>query len=531
MTHRVGALRPQDLAPDGPTATETWLGGPALSYPNRPRSVAEVLDRAAATWPDAEAARDRDGSVRYAELADRVAGCVTALGSAGLRAGDGLTVAAANSVDFLVVVLACARSGIVLSGVNLKLATPRWSDLMRSTGARLALADPARLDAQCEAATAVQTPVLPLAELTRTARPWGELTELWPAETDHFQVVHTSGSTGRSKACRVVHRCSVHSGMTYQRMLQLQRGETSAVLFPLGYISALHAHVLPAMLAGTSVLLVDTPTPRSYVPLLAEHDVAWAYAVPSWWLLALREAGLTAAKLPSLRLLGAGGSTFGNKLERDLRAALPDTELLNVYGLSETHSPATSLRGAEFAQRPGSVGRPVPCMETSIRGPDGVAVPVGESGEVWLRGSLVTTGYDGMPEATAAAITPGGWFRTGDVGRCDADGYLWILDRLKDMINRAGQKVYSVDVEEVLRRHPAVADAAVVAAPDPLAQETVAAFLELVPGESVSPAEIRRHVRGELASWAVPSIVEVLDALPRNPTGKVDKPALRATLR
>lgn len=158
MTHRACALRPQDLAPDGPTATETWLGGPALSYPNRPRSVAEVLHRAVAAWPDAEAVRDRDGSVRYAELADRVAGCVTALRSAGLRAGDGLTVAAANSVDFLVVVLACARSGIVLSGVNLKLATPRWSDLMRSTGARLALADPARLDAQCEAAAAVQTP-------------------------------------------------------------------------------------------------------------------------------------------------------------------------------------------------------------------------------------------------------------------------------------------------------------------------------------------------------------------------------------
>ncbi len=523
-------LHARDLAPDGPVVVEQWLGGPARSFPNRPGSVAEIFDRAVRTWPDAQAARDAAGAVRYAELARRVAGCVTALRAAGLRAGDTVTVAAANSVDYLVVVLASARSGVVLSGVNLKLAPARWADLMRSGRTALAVADAPRIDTLRGAADTAGAAVLPLADLARNAATWAELTEPWPAETDHFQLVHTSGSTGRSKTSRVVNRCSVHSGMSYQRVLQLRPGEVTAVLFHLGYISALHAHVLPALLAGGCVLLVDTPTPRSYLPLLAEHGVVWAYAVPSWWQLALREPGLNAAALPRLRLLGAGGSTFGAELEHGLRAALPDTGLLNVYGLSETHSPATILRDAEFVDRPGSVGRALPCMEASVRAPDGAVVPPGEPGEVWLRGSLVTTGYDGMPQATAAAITPDGWFRSGDVGRCDADGYLWILDRLKDMINRAGQKVYSVEVEEVLRRHPAVADAAVVAAPDPRAQERVAAFLELVPGAAVQPAEIRRHVREQLASWAVPSIVEMLDELPRNPTGKVDKPALRATL-
>ena len=523
-------LHHSDLAPDGPVTTETWLGAPALSYPRRLPSVARVLDRAVARWPHAPAARDTSGEVSHAGLANRVAATVTALHGAGLRRGDAVAVVAANSIDHLVLVLACARGGFVVSGFDLKLAPARWDELLAITGARLALADPARITALrgCVSGGAGDVAVLPLRELTAAGSvTWAALDAPWPGEDEHFQVVHTSGSTGRSKASRVVHRCSVHSAMSYQRVLQLQPGECSAVLFHLGYISALHAHVLPAMLAGGCSVLLDSVSPRSYLPELAAHRVAWAYAVPAWWQAALREPGLSAAALPSLRLLGAGGATFGASLERGLRERLPETELLNVYGLSETHSPATILRDAEFATRPGSVGRPLPCMEVSVRSPDGAELPAGAAGEVWLRGSLVSTGYDGMPEATAEAIVDG-WFRTGDVGRVDAEGYLWILDRVKDMINRGGRKVYSLDVEEVLRTHPAIADAAVVAAPDPRTGETVAAFLVLAPGARIERADVRRHVREGLAEWAAPSVVEVVEELPRNSTGKTDKPALRA---
>lgn len=523
-----GGMTGADLAPDGPVTEETWLGAPALSYPRRPASVAAVLGRAVARWPSWPAAADAAGQCSYAALADRVASTVTALHVAGLRRGDAVAVAAANSVDHLVLVLACARGGFVVSGFNLKLAPARWAELLVITGARMALADPARIDTLRGCAGDV--PVWPLAGITRgRSTGWAALDVPWPGEDEHFQVVHTSGSTGRSKASKVLHRCSVHSGMSYQRVLQLAPGETTAVLFHLGYISALHAHVLPAMLAGGCSLLLDSASPRSYLPSLAEHDVAWAYAVPAWWQAALREPGLSASALPSLRLLGAGGATFGARLERQLRDRLPDTALLNIYGLSETHSPATILRDAEFAARPGSVGRALPCMEISVHSADGRELPPGEAGEVWLRGSLVTSGYDGMPEATGETIVDG-WLRTGDVGRLDADGYLWILDRVKDMINRAGQKVFSVDVEEVLRAHPSIADAAVVAAPDPRAGETVAAFCVLADRSTLDTADVRHHVRERLASWAVPSVVEFVEQIPRNPTGKTDKPALRARL-
>jgi acyl-CoA synthetase (AMP-forming)/AMP-acid ligase II len=366
-----------------------------------------------------------------------------------------------------------------------------------------------------------------LADVLREAAPraWGYTPKERPDEAATYAVVFTSGTTGRPKASQVVHRASVHSAMSYQRVLQLQPGEVSAVLFPLYYISAQHAHVLPAMLAGATCLLLDGPSPRDYVDLLSEHGVAWAYAVPSWWRLCLRVDRLR--ELPALTRLGAGGAPFGADLEQALRERLPGARLHDVYGLSETHSPATLLRDDEFATRPGSVGRVLPCMEAQVRADDGTPLPAGEAGGLWLRGSLVTTGYAHDEAATRAAVVDG-WFDTGDVARMDADGFVWVLDRTKDMINHGGTKIFSAELEELLRRHPAVDDAAVVGVPDRIAGEAVAAFVVL--SAPLTPAQVRAWVRAGLADFAVPKVVEVVDALPRGATGKTDKQSLRARL-
>jgi acyl-CoA synthetase (AMP-forming)/AMP-acid ligase II len=268
-------------------------------------------------------------------------------------------------------------------------------------------------------------------------------------------------------------------------------------------------------------------------------------------MLCARDPAFTAEALSRLRLLAAGGAPFPATLVEDLRERLPRTGLLNIYGLSETHSPGTILLDEEFAERPGSVGKSLPCMEIAVRsdtagaeGSDGGAegagagtavwaggrdLPVGAVGEIWLRGSLVTTGYAGDPDATAAAIQDG-WFRTGDVGRVDEDGYLFVLDRTKDMINRGGNKVFSAEVEELLREHPAIADAAVVAAPDALAGEAVVAFVVPAEGASVDLPLVRSWVTSGMAEYAAPSRLHVVDELPRNAVGKTDKLALRAAL-
>lgn len=521
---------PHDLddRPGDPVVVQSWLGAPARSYPRRPATVVDALDRAVRLWPGTTAFVDGDRRVTYAELADLVEGAAAALRGRGLQPGDAVAVAAGNSLDLAVLLLACARGRLVMVGLNTRLAPPQWAFMAEHMQVRLRLAEPPHLQGQGRLEGA-----LPLAAVLREAGPrrWSYDPSQQPAEDETYAVVFTSGTTGRPKASQVVHRCSVHSGMSYQRVLQLRPGEVTAVLFPMYYISAMHAHVLPAFLAGATCLLVDPTSPREYVDLLREHRVSWAYAVPSWWRLCLRVPAFRGGQggdLPALTRLAAGGAPLPADLVAALRERLPGVRLHDVYGLSETHSPACIAVDEDVRERPGTVGRPLPCMEAQVRDESGRVLATGEPGQLWLRGSLVTTGYAHDPQATARAVVDG-WFDTGDVARIDAAGAVTVLDRTKDMINRGGTKVFSAEVEELLRRHPAIEDAAVVGVPDPLAGEAVAAYV--VACAPVTAAEVRAWVREGMADHAAPRQVELVEELPRNAVGKPDKQALRARAR
>lgn len=538
-------LSAADLALDGPVVTESWLGAPALSYPRRPSTILAVLDRAVRLWPGALAFTDERGSsLTYAQFASAVASGAASLREHGVGAGDRVAVAGRNRADMATAVFACAAAGAVMVGLNVRLAAGEWEYMIRRSRATLALAQPDLLPELAKAAAAAGVPadrVAPLDSLGFRAGPavrpdriahTGTVAPGAPAEDDTYQVVWTSGTTGRPKASKVVHRCSVHSGMSYQKVLGLRPGDTTAVLFPLYYISAMHAHVLPAMLAGATCVLVESGDHGRWLDLLAEHEVAWAYAVPSWWALAVRDRRLSADRLPRLRVAAAGGAPLPGSLVAQLRTRLPGTRLIDIYGLSETHSPATMAIGEDISTHPGSVGRALPCMEVAAFGDNGERLPPGQPGEVWLRGSLVTSGYLDDAEATSRAIV-NGWLRTGDVGRVDADGYLYILDRTKDMINRGGHKVFSAEVERVIRDMPGVADAAVVAAPDRLAGEAVGAVVvrdQDAAVTGVTELAIRQWVRSRLADYAAPGIVRFTAALPRNSIGKTDKAAVRRLL-
>ena len=514
-----------DDRPGDPVVLQSWLGAPARSYARRPATILDVLDRAVRRFPERTAFVDIDGSsVSYAQFASRVETGAAALLARGLAPGACVAVASGNVLDLAVVVFACARAGLVMVGLNARLAPPQWAYMIEHSRVALCLAGPEHLaDLQrlhpggCE----------PLGAVLRSVpeRPWAYQPVDRPAQDATYAIVYTSGTTGRPKASQVVHRASVHSGMSYQRVLQLGADDVTAVLFPMYYISAMHAHVLPAMLAGARCVLIDTASPRAYVALLAEHQVSWAYAVPSWWRLCLRDSAFR--DLPALTRLAAGGAPFPAELVAALRERLPGVRLHDVYGLSETHSPGCIATDDDLRTHPGSVGRPLDCMQAQVRADDGTALAPGEPGDLWLKGSLVTTGYAFDQAATDAAIVDG-WFDTGDIARIDGAGRVTILDRSKDMINRGGTKVFSAEVEQVLRRHRSIEDAAVVGFPDPLAGESIAAYL--VATGPLTAAEVRAWVRDALADYASPKIVEFLDALPRNAVGKTDKPALRARL-
>lgn len=511
-----------------PVRHERWLGRDVLSYPERPASTVDVLATAAERYADRAAFVADDGTATYAQFADLVEGAAARLRAAGLRPGDRVAAALRNSLALAVLAFACARGGFVMAGLSLRLGPGQWRYQLQHSGARLALTAPDLVDRVRDAAGGLGVRVATVGDvLARAAAPFDH-TAPRPSEDDVHALVYTSGTTGRPKGSQVVHRCSVHSALTYVDLLDLRADDRTAVLFPLTYITGLHAHVLPAMHVGaTSVLLADN-APSAYLDSLRRERVTWAYTVPALWRMLTRHDGLD--DLPDLRIAAAGGSPFPDDLRAELRRRLPHVEWLDVYGLSETHSPACVLRHDEMPDHPGSVGRPLPCMEAKSVDDEGRTLPPDRAGELWLRGSLVTSGYHDDPEATSTALTADGWLRTGDVARIDVDGYVTIVDRIKDMIDRGGHKVYSAEVERVLRTHPAVGDAAVVGVPDRVGGQSVACVVELSGDAKPSARALRTLVATELADYAAPRTIRFVDALPRNPTGKVRKPELRAWL-
>ena len=520
----------------GALTREPWLGADVLSYPNRPRTILDALDRAVRLFPDRTYLVAPEGTVTYREFADLVEGAAGRLAEEGLRPGDRLAVAARNGLDMAVALWACARAGLVLVGLNVRLAPPQWAYMLEHSGSALALAQPEFLAALRDAVAGGGRPEVRIDaigdRLTGRHRRWSydPGTER-PDEAAAYAVVYTSGTTGRPKASQVVHRCSMHSGISYSRLLHLTSEDRSAVLFPLYYISAMHAHMLPLMLVGGACVLVPSAGPAEFVGVLADQSITWAYAVPSFWLLLLRVPAFGRPAVEALTRAAFGGAPFPRSALPELRRRLPRTRWHDVYGLSETHSPATVLLDEEFERKPGSVGRPLPCMEAQVVDDDDGVLGRDEPGELWLRGSLVTTGYFRDPAATAAAMAPGGWFRTGDVARIDPEGYVYILDRKKDMITRGGHKIFSAEVEQLLVAHPGIVDAAVVGVPDPVAFEAVAAFVVTRAGAGVGPSTVQQWVRTGMADYAVPRLVRVVEEIPRNSIGKVDKPRLREMAR
>ncbi len=515
----------------GEVRREPWLGGQVLSYPNRPPTILDALDRAVALFGDRCYLVAAEGDVTYREFAELVEGAAERLAAEGLGRGDRLAVAARNSLDLAVALWACARLGAILVGLNVRLVPAQWTYMLAHSGPALALAQPEFLDglraAGAEAGLEGER-VRPIGDhLTGRRRPWAYTPAERPDEASTYAVVYTSGTTGRPKASQVVHRCSMHSGISYSRVLQLTGDDRTAVLFPLYYISAMHAHMLPMMLVGGTCVLVTTVTPGEFLAVLGAERITWMYAVPSFWLLLLRLEGFAWPALPDLAIGAFGGSPFPPPAVAELRRRLPQVRLHDIYGLSETHSPATMLLDGEFRRKPGSVGRPLPCMEAKVVDDEGRSLAPGEPGELLLRGSLVTTGYFRDEQATAAAITPDGWFRTGDIARIDPEGYVSILDRKKDMINRGGQKIFSAELEQVLVAHPDIDDAAVVGVPDLLAFEAVVAFVVAKEGSALTSLDVRQWVGSHMADFASPRKVHLVDEIPRNATGKIDKPALR----
>ncbi len=361
-------------------------------------------------------------------------------------------------------------------------------------------------------------------------------------EDDLLAICYTSGTTGQPKGATLTHRQTIANmqnilalnAATPTRTPQLDAGMRPAALLvvPLFHVTGcLSTMTLNYATGGKLVLMpVGRFDPDVAMQVIEREKVTSIGGVPTVMWRILESPNLGKYDLSSVKRASYGGAPAAPELVERIEQVFPHLRktLSTAYGLTETASVATAHGGDEYFAHPGSVGRAAPTVELRVVDDAGVDLPVGERGEIWLKGpTLMNRGYWNRPDANAASFTDG-WFHTGDIGYLDPDGFLYLVDRAKDMIIRAGENVYCVEVENVLFDHPDVIDAAVVGVPHKTLGEEVKAVVQLKAGASAHEEELRAFCREHLADFKVPEYVEIRDEpLPRNPAGKVLKNLLR----
>jgi long-chain acyl-CoA synthetase len=342
------------------------------------------------------------------------------------------------------------------------------------------------------------------------------------AAQDTAIILYTSGTTGRPKGAELTHGNLVRNvEVTQSDLLRLASDDVIFGGLPMFHSFGQTCTLNAAIAAGACVLLLPRFDATAALDLLAEHGATVFAGVPTMYsaLLAVPQA----PPLPALRVCVSGGAALPvevlNRFEKRFGCTL-----LEGYGLSET-SPVASFNRPE-GRKAGSIGTPVTGVQMRVLDNTGADVAQGEVGEIAIRGHNVMKGYWNKPEATAEVLSPDGWFRTGDMGRVDEDGYYYVVDRAKDLIIRGGFNVYPREVEEVLYEHPAVAETAVIGLPHPQLGEEVGAAVVLKPGVAISEADLRDHVKKQVAAYKYPRVVWFVETLPKGPTGKILKRAI-----
>jgi long-chain acyl-CoA synthetase len=530
-------VRGSDLWPAALTrdlTLETHYGRPLRCYPRRPRTLGDVLDGATARVPEREAIVAPDRRLTWRELRAEVDRMASALHARhGVKPGDRVALLFLNSAEFCVGVFACARLGAVAVTLNTKLKAPELAFMLQNSGARLLLMHdavwseiaPIRSTIPCEAiyvSGRAPAGTMELGVLTDEAAP----PAVAVGEEDVAFIMYTSGTTGRPKGAMGTHLGILSSNISLERCMGLRDGDRTLVAVPLFHVTGLIGQLLSMALVGGTTVIMRTFDAAEALRLLDAERITYMIAAPTVFTMMRQQPGYRAAG-QSLRAVGYGGAPTPPDGVMAMREWLPTATLQNAYGMTETCSPTTLSPPGEELRHISSVGWPVPIADVrTVEVGTGRECEADEVGELWVSGPMVVPGYWANPEATAAAMGDG-WLRTGDLARIDADGYVTVMDRLKDMINRGGEKIYCVEVEDVLCAHPAVLEAAVVGVADAVYGEAVKACVVPRAGATVDPEDVRRWVGARLAKFKVPREIAVLDALPRNPNGKVIKSALR----
>ncbi|MEU8372853.1 AMP-binding protein [Micromonospora sp. NPDC048894] len=494
----------------------------------------ETLRRQALRRADAEALVDGTTRWSYAELDADVDRHAAALRDAGIADGDLVGVLGRNTATYVIELLALSRLGAVSVPLNWRLHVNEQAYVIDQAGVTGLLydddfaADAARLAATTGLRTLVANgdtvvgDARRLADLLAGQPPGVRVADADKGPADVHRLLYTSGTTARPKG--VVHTCGNLTANHFAQVLELELTAADRILVsaPLFHVSGLEAPGLATFVAGATMVLTPTFKPTDIARIAAEERITGLVLAAQilFGLLDLDDP----PDLGALRYLLFAG--VAPSVRQEVKRRLPHVRLIDTFGMTELCNGVCYLDAAHEQSKLGALGAPFPGVQ--IRIVDEHFRPVGPDveGEIIVRGEKVSPGYWNDDEANRRSRRDG-WFRTGDVGRIDADGYLWFVDRRADLIKSGGENIASAEIERVLAQHPDVAEVAVIGVPDPQWDEVPKAFVILRGGASATAEELRAHCRAELARYKVPRHVQLVTSLPRNDSGKVLKKALR----
>ncbi len=455
----------------------------------------------------------QDRSTSYAELAARTTRLATQLRAAGVQPGDRVSYLGPNHPAFVETMFATHQLGAIFVPLNFRLTATEIEYQLDDSGASTLVYAP-------ECAGVVGDLAGPrMIALDAEFERWlsegpGEPIDVPVSRDDTAAILYTSGTTGRPKGAMLTHANLIWN--TYNLLVDVDVTSTEVTLItaPLFHVAALAQTLLPTFIkGGCSVLAPTWDVDRCY-DLIEKHGVTWMFGVTTMFAALAQSPRWQTADLSSLRCLMSGGAAVPVSLIRTYQER--GLVFCQGYGLTETAPGATFLEASESIRKVGSAGVPVFFADVKVEG-----------GEVLIKGPNVTPGYWGNPEATEAALTKDGWFRSGDIAKLDDEGHLYIVDRLKDMFISGGENVYPAEVESAIFEHPSVAEVAVVGVADEKWGEVGRAFVVCRPGAQLTLAELSEFLRPKLAKYKIPAHLDLLDHLPRTGSGKIQKAELR----